>query len=89
MVMIVEHFSEALHQAIQPPGKADAEPLHSARESAIRLGFHQEVEVVAEDGELDDAKPEAFACARGICNESCFIDWGQFDRRASPAQSVI
>jgi hypothetical protein len=63
VIVIVEHGPAALHDAVERPRYPNAEPLHAPRKRAVGVCFHQEVQVIAEHGELDNAKPEALAGA--------------------------
>jgi len=60
--VIVEYGAAALHHAVQRPRNANVEALHPARQGRLRIGLHEQVEVVAQDRELDDAQAEALAC---------------------------
>ena len=59
MVVVGEDLSPAPHQAIEPLRDADAEPLHPARKRGVGIRLHDQVQMVAQDRELDDAQPEA------------------------------
>ena len=47
------------HDAIEPLGDAHAQSLHAARQGFIRIGLHDEVEVIRENRELDDSQAKA------------------------------
>jgi hypothetical protein len=59
----------ALEPAIDGAGDADCEALNAAREGPAVVGFGDEVEVVALDGELDQGEAEAaFAVGEGLAH---------------------
>jgi hypothetical protein len=55
MVVVVEDSSAPQHEAIERTGDPNAESLHPARKSTVRVGFHEQVQVIAEHGEFDHA----------------------------------
>ena len=59
--MVLEHAAASPHDVVQRFRNANRESLHAARERQARVGLHEEMEVVAEDGELDDAQAKALA----------------------------
>src|SRR2546429_4154767 len=62
--MVIEHGAAPLHDAVQRPRNANVQALHAARQRQARVRLDEEMEemeVVAEDGELDEAEPEPFA----------------------------
>ena len=59
--MVIEHGAAPLHDAVQRPRNANVQALHAARQRQARVRLDKEMEVVAEDGELDEAEPEPFA----------------------------
>src|SRR5437867_238428 len=59
--MVIEHGAAPLHDAVQRPRNANVQALHAARQRQARVRLDEEMEVVAEEGELDEAEPEPFA----------------------------
>jgi hypothetical protein len=54
MVTLGEHSALAAEEPVEALGNADTEALHGAGELLGVVGFHDEVEVVALDGPVDD-----------------------------------
>src|SRR5258708_3344959 len=61
--MVAEDGSAALQDPVQRLGDADVEPLHAAGERLVVVCLDDDVQVVAEYGELDEPHPES--CPRG------------------------
>jgi len=59
VVVIGEDAAVPAHDAIEPLGDAHAQSLHAARLGFIRIGLHDEVEVIRENRELDDSQAKA------------------------------
>ena len=87
MVVIVEHSAASLHQPIQRPRDPDAEALHAARKSEVRIGLDQQMEVIAQHGELDDAEAKALArTGDAVLDEPEASLTAQIPRRGNDAQ---
>src|SRR3984893_8996220 len=63
MVMVGEHAPPALHQAIQRFCDAHLHTLHASRERHVRIRLYEQVQVVPEDREFDDAEAKPLASA--------------------------
>jgi hypothetical protein len=69
VVAVGEEPALALELAIDGAGDADREALNASREGSAVLGFGDEMEVVALDGELDEGEAEAaFAVGEGLAH---------------------
>ena len=59
VVAVREQAAAALEQRVDPTCEANSEALHAAREGGLAGGLDDQVEVVAEDVEVDDAEVAA------------------------------
>ena len=66
MVAVSEDLAAALESAVEALGEANAETLQAAAQRVAVVGLDEEVDVIALDGEVHDAKAEAVAsCGDG------------------------
>ena len=56
MVVVREDAAGAAQAAVDSAGDADAEPLHPARERPLVVGLDDQVQVVTQDREMNDAE---------------------------------
>ena len=77
MIALVEEPAAPLEEAVQAPGQPDLQPLHPAGERLHAGRLHQEMEVVAEHHEVDNAEVKPVAAG---------LD-GALDDAESPAAS--
>src|SRR2546429_44871 len=64
MVVVREDGALPPHQSVQRFRNANPEPLHSASERPLVVGLDDEVNVVSQYGEVDQAEAEAVAAER-------------------------
>jgi len=53
-----QHLAGAMHQAVEPAGDADGEPLHASRQRGLARRFGNEVHMVTLKREFTDAHSE-------------------------------
>lgn len=59
VVPVIEEGAPSVEEAVEPPSKADLEALHAAGERLGAGGLDDQMDVIANDRELDDAKMDA------------------------------
>ena len=71
MVALREDLAGGAERVVQRAGQPDREAAHGPDESLFVVGLHQEVDVVALDGEVDDARGQIPNKQEGV---SCMGD---------------
>jgi len=64
VIVVGEDATSSFHQSIERLGDADVEALHPSRQRFVSVRLDEQVQVVAENRELDDPQPEPLARRR-------------------------
>src|SRR5690606_31671656 len=90
VIAVCEDAPLASDSAIDRPGDADAEALHSTGEGAAVVRFHDEVDVAVLDRMVDEAKAEAFLSLRECALDRAIALLGaEFFHRGHGAQRDV